>query len=37
MALKTQGTKLYVIDPQDDSILTVGCVTGIEGIDTTVE
>lgn len=34
MALKTQGTNLYVIDPDDDSVITVGCVTAINGIST---
>jgi len=37
MARKTQGTMLYTIDPLDDSILVVGCVTAITGIDTTIE
>lgn len=37
MAIKTQGTHLYAIDPADDSVLTVGCVTSIDGIDTTLE
>lgn len=37
MALKSQGTRLYVIDPADDSVLTVGCVNNIDGIDTTIE
>lgn len=37
MAKKTQGTDLYAIDPADDSLLIVGCVTSIDGIDTTVE
>lgn len=37
MALKTQGTVLYTIDPADDSVLVVGCVTTIDGIDTTIE
>jgi hypothetical protein len=37
MTVKTQGTDLYVIDPANDSILVVGCVTTIDGIDTTVE
>lgn len=36
MAIKSQGTMLYVIDPSNDSILTVGCVTSIDGIDTTI-
>ena len=33
MAIKTQGTELYFIDPYDDSVNKVGCVTGISGID----
>lgn len=37
MALKTQGTVLYTIDPADDSVLVVGCVTSIDGIDTSIE
>lgn len=37
MSVKTQGTRLYTIDPADDSIIEVGCVTSIGGIDTTVE
>lgn len=37
MALKTQGTVLYTIDPANDSVLVVGCVTTIDGIDTTIE
>lgn len=37
MAIKTQGTHLYAIDPADDSVLVVGCVTSIDGIDTTLE
>jgi hypothetical protein len=37
MAIRTVGTHLYVIDPYDDSLITVGCVTSIDGIDTTVE
>lgn len=32
MAIKTQGTQLYAIDPYDDSLITVGCVTTITGI-----
>jgi hypothetical protein len=35
--MKTQGTDLYVIDPADDSILVVGCVTSIDGIDTALD
>lgn len=37
MAKKTQGTNLYVIDPDDGAVITVGCPTSISGIDTTVE
>lgn len=33
--MKTQGTQLYVIDPDDDSLITVGCVTNITGISAT--
>lgn len=36
MAKKTQGTDLYAIDPADDSVITVGCVTTIDGIDTAI-
>ena len=32
MAVKTQGTELYVVDPDDLSVITVGCVTSITGI-----
>lgn len=32
MAMKTQGTKLYVIDPDNDSVILVGCVTSLDGI-----
>lgn len=34
--MKTQGTELYVIDPADDSLILVGCVTNIDGIDTVI-
>lgn len=37
MSIKTQGTQLWTIDPQDDSLLVVGCVTSIDGIDTTLD
>ena len=36
MAKLTKGTVLYTIDPANDSVLIVGCVTSIEGIDTTL-
>jgi len=35
--MKTQGTDLYAIDPADDSVLTVGCVTSIDGLDSTLD
>jgi hypothetical protein len=35
MAKKTQGTQLYVVDPDDNSVITVGCVTQISGITAT--
>jgi|SRR5690606_16379867 len=40
MALATQGTELYFIDPADDSVVTVGCTTSIDksgGANNTVE
>jgi len=41
MAIKSQGTQLYVIDPEGDSsgatVLKVGCVTSIDGIDTSID
>lgn len=33
MAVKTQGTNLYFIDPDSDTVKDVGCVTQIDGID----
>lgn len=35
--MKTQGTDLYVIDPANSSMMVVGCVTSIEGIDTALD
>jgi len=38
MALKTQGTHLYIIDPDvtgGPTVLTVGCVISIDGIEAT--
>lgn len=32
MAIKTQGTELYFIDPDDFSVVKVGCVTTITGL-----
>lgn len=37
MAKRTQGSDLYAIDPDTEELLIVGCVTSIDGIDTTVE
>lgn len=36
-AIKTQGTDLYAIDPDDGTILDVGCITSISGVDTSIE
>jgi hypothetical protein len=35
--MKTQGTDLYAIDPINRRVLTVGCVTSIDGIDTSLD
>ena len=37
MSLETQGTYLYLVDPDNGQVLEVGCVTSIDGIDTTNE
>lgn len=37
MAIKVQGTYLYTIDPDDESLITVGCITSLDGVDTTNE
>lgn len=37
MSLRTQGTDLYAIDPDDGTILDVGCITSISGVDTSIE
>lgn len=37
MAKKTQGTDLYAIDPDTGTLLAPGCITSIDGIDTTIE
>ena len=37
MAIKTQGTELFAVDPLTGALLIVGCVTSINGVDTTVE
>lgn len=33
MAVKTQGSDLYFVDPHDDSVVKVGCVTSVSGIN----
>lgn len=33
MAVKTQGSDLYFVDPDDNSVTKVGCVTQISGIN----
>lgn len=37
MALRTQGTDLYAIDPEDGTLIDVGCITSISGVDTSIE
>jgi hypothetical protein len=37
MTMKTQGTDLYAIDPRDESLITVGCITSLDGIDSTID
>src|SRR3546814_17225837 len=33
--MKTQGTDLWIIDPDDNSLISVGCVTAITGVGST--
>ena len=35
--MKSQGTELYTIDPDTHAIISVGCVTSIDGVDVTIE
>ncbi len=35
--MKTQGTQMYTVDPVDNSLIKIVCVTSIDGIDTTIE
>lgn len=35
--MKTQGTELYAIDPDNGALIVVGCPTSIDGIDTSIE
>lgn len=37
MSKKTQGTDLYAIDPDTGTLIDVGCVTSIDGIDQQIE
>ena len=37
MAIKTQGTDLYAINPNDGALIDVGCITSISGVDTAIE
>ena len=37
MTIKSQGTDLYAIDPADGSLLDVGCITSLDGIDTAID
>lgn len=33
MAVRTQGTDLFFLDPDTDQVMDVGCVTSIDGVD----
>lgn len=37
MTVKTQGTDLFYIDPDSEEIVNVGCVTAIDGLDSSIE
>lgn len=37
MAIKTQGTNLFCMDPDTGEVIDVGCVTQISGIDETLD
>lgn len=37
MAMQTQGSDLYTIDPEGGELIEVGCVTSIDGLDTAIE
>jgi hypothetical protein len=37
MSMKTQGTDLYAIDPRDNTLINIGCVTSIDGIDSSID
>lgn len=35
MAMKSQGSQLYIIDPADDSILNIACAISLDGMSAT--
>lgn len=37
MAVKTQGTQLYFLDPATSTIMEVGCIESLSGINTTAD
>lgn len=37
MTIRAQGTDLYAIDPATGTLLDVGCITSIDGIDTAID
>jgi hypothetical protein len=37
MSVKTQGTVFFALVPKTGELLDIGCVTAIDGIDTTIE
>lgn len=37
MAVKSQGTELFFIDPDTQAVVDAGCITAIDGIDSTRE
>ena len=37
MTIKSQGTDLFAIDPADGSLIDVGCITSLDGIDTAID
>lgn len=37
MTIKSQGTDLFAIDPATGTLIDVGCITSIDGIDTAID
>ena len=37
MTIKSQGTDLFTIDPDTGTLLDVGCITSLDGIDTAID